>query len=100
MFRDMRITQAVIPALTMLAIGGIVAFGHSGLYGDYGLSALQDARHQEHVMQDEKTALIAERARIENLVGRLGAEGLDLDLLDERARQVLGYSRDDEIIIR
>ncbi|MEM8790830.1 MAG: septum formation initiator family protein [Pseudomonadota bacterium] len=100
MFREISIARTVIPIVTMLSLGGIVVFGHSGLYGAYGLSALQDARHQERVMQAEKAALAAERARMQNLVERLGDEKLDLDLLDERARRVLGYSRNDEIIIR
>ncbi|MEM9044374.1 MAG: septum formation initiator family protein [Pseudomonadota bacterium] len=100
MLRDLSITQIIIPALTMLAISGVVAFGHSGLYGSYGLSALQDARHQERAMQAEKSDLVAERKRVRNLVERLGPKTLDLDLLDERVRRVLGQSRDDEIIIR
>ncbi|MEM1276244.1 MAG: septum formation initiator family protein [Pseudomonadota bacterium] len=100
MFRDLSLAQAVTPTLTMLAIAGLVVFGHSGLYGEFGLSALQDARHQERLMQAEKTQLAAEKARLENLVQRLNPSHLDLELLDERARAVLGYSRDDEIIIQ
>jgi len=54
----------------------------------------------------EKEALIEERdrlrlevARMENLTRRLSDTYLDLDLLDERARNVLGFVRADEIVI-
>ena len=37
---------------------------------------------------------------MENLTRRLSDSYLDLDLLDERARDVLGYVRADEIVIQ
>jgi cell division protein FtsB len=37
---------------------------------------------------------------MENLTRRLSDQYLDLDLLDERARNVLGYIRSDEIVVR
>ena len=55
----------------------------------------------------ETTELVAERDRLraevdrmKNLTRRLSDEYLDIDLLDERARDVLGYARADEIVIR
>ena len=41
-----------------------------------------------------------EVARMENLTRRLSDKYLDLDLLDARAREVLGMIRADEIVIR
>jgi len=38
--------------------------------------------------------------RMENLTRRLSDDYLDLDLLDEQARSVLGLLRADEIVIR
>ena len=37
---------------------------------------------------------------MENKTARLSEDYLDLDLLDERVRAVLGYIRADEILIR
>ena len=48
----------------------------------------------------ELTALQAEVAGMENLTHRLSDDFLDLDLLDEQARDVLGLIRADEIVIR
>jgi cell division protein FtsB len=42
----------------------------------------------------------AEIKRMENLTHRLSDGYLDLDLLDEQARRVLGMIRPDEIVIR
>lgn len=91
--------QIVAPMLAILILVGFLTFGHSALYGQHGLSAQRDAHRQAEDMTAELDALRAERERLENLVMRLGPNHLDLDLLDERARQVLGYSRTDEIII-
>ena len=60
-----------------------------------------------HAAKEEKRRLIAEldvlreeRAALGNKVERLSERYLDLDLLDERARAVLGLVREDELIIR
>jgi cell division protein FtsB len=44
--------------------------------------------------------LQADRATIANKVERLSVDHLDLDLLDEQARRLLGFGRPEEIIIR
>ena len=44
--------------------------------------------------------LVAELAELKNLTHRLSDSYLDMDLLDEQVRDVLGYVRADEIIIR
>lgn len=58
-------------------------------------------------LESETTELVAERDKLQdevekmqNLTRRLSDEYLDLDLLDERAREVLGLARADEIITR
>ena len=48
----------------------------------------------------ERDRLAAEVAQMENLTRRLSDEFLDLDLLDQQARDVLGLLRNDEIVSR
>jgi cell division protein FtsB len=48
----------------------------------------------------ELALLQAEVDQMENLTRRLSDTYLDLDLLDEQARDVLGMVRADEIVIR
>ena len=64
--------------------------GKPPVYDRAGL-ALSDA---------DRDRLRAEVDRMKNLTRRLSNEYLDMDLLDERARDVLGYARPDEIVIR
>lgn len=45
-------------------------------------------------------SLTHRREDLENKVRRLSDDFLDLDLLDERIRDILGYARGDEIIIQ
>ena len=48
----------------------------------------------------QRDSLQAEVDQMRNLTHRLSDEYLDIDLLDERARDVLGLVRADEVIIR
>jgi cell division protein FtsB len=51
-------------------------------------------------LTEQLRTLQTQRAEIENKTHRLSDEYLDLDLLDERARKVLGMARVDDVIIR
>ena len=92
--------QLVTPAVCLAIIAVIAGFAYSGLYGGNGLGALRVAEEEENRLTHELAALTAERGTIENKVNRLRANYLDLDLLDERARDMLGMIRHDEIVIR
>jgi cell division protein FtsB len=48
----------------------------------------------------ERDRLAAEVDRMRNLTLRLSDQYLDLELLDERARDILGLVRADELIVR
>jgi len=87
-------------AIYTAAIAIILGFGYSGLQGERGLGALGEATALEQALIAERDRLAEERAEIANKVRRLGPAYLDLDLLDERARAVLGLVRPDEVIIR
>ena len=75
-------------------------FSYAAVQGDYGILAMIRIEAQEQVLERELAGLRAERAIMENRTRRLSAEYLDLDLLDEQARKVLGLARGDEIVIR
>ena len=91
--------QLVTPVVCLAIIAVIAGFTYSGLYGGNGLGALRTAEEEEIRLTRDLATLTAERDAIENKVRRMRTNYLDLDLLDERARAVLGYSRPDEIII-
>lgn len=80
------------------AIGGYFTF--AAVQGDYGLFRRVELQAERKALQGELDDLNAEIARMENLTRRLSDDYLDLDLLDEQARSVLGMLRSDEIVIR
>lgn len=92
--------QVVAPAFYIVLIAVLAAFAHSALQGEHGLAAQARAEALERELAAELAGIRAERRQLENLVTRLGPDYLDLELLDERARAVLGYVRVDEVVIR
>lgn len=92
--------QILTPAGYILLIGVIAVFVHSGLQSDHGLAAYHEAGTEERRLQATLDKLRVQRAEIANRVRRLSDDFLDLDLLDERARHVLGLMREDELVVR
>ncbi len=92
--------QIAIAATYVLLTGVIVIFAHSGLQGDHGLAAYREAAAEERHLRVELAGLRAERDALSNKVLRLSNRYLDLDLLDERARAVLGLVREGELVVR
>lgn len=91
----------LLDALFSLAIlAGVANFAFHALQGDFGLASLFRIEAEERRLTVELAALREERARLENLTLRLSEGYLDLDLLDERVRAVLGHMRPDEVTPR
>ena len=97
---DGRKIRALDAALSALFLIGLANFGWHAVRGDFGVFALIQFEADARTLETELAALQAERARLENLTRRLSPDYLDLDLLDERARAVLGHMRADEITPR
>lgn len=77
-----------------------VYFVFAAIQGDYGHFRRVQIEADEAVLRMQLAELRKERAVLQNKTRRLSDSYLDLDLLDERARKVLGMARGDEIIIR
>ena len=75
-------------------------FMFAAVQGDYGLFRRAEILAEANTMRDQLMQVQTEVARMENLTRRLSDDYLDLDLLDEQARAVLGMVRTDEIVIR
>lgn len=98
-------TQTSRPALGALLFFGLcfamaIYFTFAAVQGDYGVFRRVEIAADHAALSAELAQLQAEVARIENLTQRLGDDYLDLDLLDQQARDVLGMIRADEIVIR
>lgn len=74
-------------------------FTFAAVQGDFGLFRRAEIVVEGEKLEQEVEELRAEVARMENLTLRLSDEFLDLDLLDQQARDVLGLLRADEIVV-
>ena len=75
-------------------------FTFAAIQGDYGLFRRAEIMAEQKTLARELASLEARVSRMETLTTRLSDDYLDLDLLSERARDILGYVRADEIVIR
>jgi len=75
-------------------------FTFAAVQGDYGLFRRAEIEAEGQALQARLDDLQTQTARMENLTHRLSDTYLDLDLLDQQARDVLGLLRSDEIVIR
>ncbi len=75
-------------------------FTFASVQGDYGLFRRIQIEAETDLLRRDAERLQAEVARLTNLTRRLSDDFLDLDLLDQQARDVLGLVRSDEVIIR
>lgn len=78
---------------------GIVYFASNAVIGDQGLAKWSELQRREERLQTELEAAVQQRTVLDQRAAKLKAGRLDLDLVDERARELLGYVRADEVIL-
>jgi cell division protein FtsB len=98
-------TKQVRPALggvlfLLLAFTLGSYFTFAAVQGDFGVFKQVEIAAEKTKLEAEKTQLLVELVEIQNRTHRLSDAYLDIDLLDQQARDVLGYVRADEIVIR
>jgi cell division protein FtsB len=88
--------------LAFLAVAVVFggSFTFTAVQGDNGLFARVVIEAEAANLRAERDHLAADLAEMQNLTRRLSDDYLDLDLLDQQVRDVLGYMRSDEIAIR
>ena len=67
--------------------------------GERGLIAWMKAERVHTMLQNELEKVKQQRQRTEANIKLLHPNSLDLDMLEERSREVLGYTRPNEIVI-
>ena len=75
-------------------------FTFAAVQGDYGIFRRAEIIGETTKLEQELELLSKEVARMENLTKRMSDEFLDLDLLDQQARDILGYIGNNEIVIQ
>ncbi|ETA49248.1 FtsB family cell division protein [Ponticoccus alexandrii] len=96
--RKARPTLGVLVFFT-LTLSLTAYFTFAAVQGDFGLFRRAEIVSEGQRLTAELAAVHQEVARLENLTHRLSDEFLDLDLLDQQARDVLGLVRSDEIVV-
>jgi cell division protein FtsB len=86
-----RRTILTVLGLYIFAALFIGYFAANAFTGNHGLRAQQDLEQQLTAMKGELGQLKAERALWERRVALLRADRIDPDMLDERARALIGY---------
>ncbi|MFV0410390.1 MAG: FtsB family cell division protein [Paracoccus sp. (in: a-proteobacteria)] len=86
--------------IVILAVLASLYFAFAAVQGPSGLMRRIQLQAETEELRAERAELQAEVDRMTNLTRRLSDDYLDIDLLDERAREVLGLMRPDEVIIR
>ncbi len=97
MSQRLSISATIFIVLTLL-LGLYFAF--AAVQGPSGILRRIQVEAETAELREQRDELRAQVNRIQNLTRRLSDEYLDLDLLDERAREILGYVRADEVILR
>jgi cell division protein FtsB len=75
-------------------------FTFAAVQGDFGVFKRAEIDAEGRALTQELALLQTQVDRLENLTRRLSDTFLDLDLLDEQVRDMLGMVRADEIVIR
>ena len=76
-----------------------IYFTFAAVQGDFGILRRAEINHDLQKLQVE-IGINVEIADLKNLTRRLSDHYLDLELLDQQARDVLGYVRTDELVIQ
>jgi len=77
-----------------------IYFTFAAVQGDYGLFRRVQINAEAVTLRQDLDRLQDRVAVYANKTHRLSDDYLDLDLLDEQARSVLGMTRPDELVIR
>jgi len=87
--------MVLITAMLLMAY-----FAFAAIQGDFGHFRRNQVNAEALELEKQLALLTSQREYLENKTKRLSDKYLDLDLLDEQARKILGMAREDEIIIR
>lgn len=91
-----RARQILPPVLAACVMG---YFAYHSIQGERGFLALQQVKRDLAEARIKEAELAAERARLERRVKLLRPDGLDPDLLSERARLLLNYGLEGEYVV-
>ncbi len=94
--RKSYVRPLVVP-LIAIAFSGYFAW--HGWHGSFGVEARRQLTVEADRLKTELAVVKKERAAIEHRVGLLRSSSLESDMLDERAREILGFANANEMAV-
>ena len=93
--------RSILTALALYTLAALFIgyFGVNAFTGNHGLRAQQDLEQQLAKMNVELSELKAERGYWQHRVSLLRSDRIDPDMLDERARALLGYADPSDVTL-
>ena len=98
MNQSSKVNSCFGPLITLVMLFVFCYFAYHSISGSRGLLALIDLNKQVNEAKSELDVVSSDRLKLENKVKLLWEEALDLDMLDEQARRLLGYVAEDETV--
>jgi cell division protein FtsB len=86
--------------MPLLTAGFLAYFGYHAFHGQYGIFARAGLDAEAARLETELAMVRGEREALERHASRLRPQSLDLDLLDELAREKLNVLHADEVVLR
>ena len=96
--QSQRLPFGALVFITLLILAGLY-FAFAAVQGPSGILRRVQLEDDTRTLIAERDRLQSEVDRMTGLTLRLSDDYLDLDLLDERARDVLGLVRADEVVV-
>lgn len=93
--------RAVLLPLALYTVSALVVgfFVHHAHNGSRGLEAKKALKREAYLLQAELDGIKAERTEWDRRVALLRSDGIDRDLLEERARTILGRVHRNDVIV-
>jgi len=83
----------------LLCLGLTAYFAHHAIYGRHGLETRSKLIERSALLEFEIRSLEAVRAKLERDVKLLSPDKPDPDLVEEVAREVLGFVHPDDVVM-
>ena len=96
LFKNLKILEISLSAACIILCFYFVV---ASFNGEFGVASKYELLAKEKVLAKELDSLIEVNNAIKNKIKRLSDTSLDLELLDQQARKVLGMIGEDEFII-
>ena len=96
LFKNFKILEITLSATCIILCFYFII---ASFNGEFGIASKYELLAREKVLTRELDSLTEENIAIKNKVERLSDTSLDLELLDQQARIILGLIGDEELIV-